>query len=566
MMIFLALLCFGATVHAALPPASNDARSGGRLIYAAPPPPKSLNYYLDCNVFSRQITDLLYDSLLTTDPITIEPRRGLAKAWTVSPDKHVFTFTIDPEARWSDGKPITAADVVYTFNALTAPSSMTGPFKVQLAVFEPPEIISELVVRFRAKTIHWRNLSAIGSLSILPKHVFEKLDFNKINFEFPVVSGPYYLGKLEEGSSVLLKRRYNWWANKRPENQGRLNFDQLLYRHFADPVNAFESFKKGETDVYHVRVSRIWNVEAKGAEFDANRIRRLQVKNYAPIGFQGFAMNLRRAPFNDLLVRKAFAYLLDRETLNKTLMHGAYFLHKSYFEDLYDSQHPCLNQTFEYNPQKAESLLEEAGYLRGKDGILERNGQRLSFEFLSRSGSSDNMLAFYSASLRRAGIEMKIVRKDFAAWMRDMDSFNFQMTWASWSSGLYKDPESMWSSAEANHQGGNNITGFQDKRVDELIEQQKSIFSLRERNQIYRQIDRIITDQVPYVLLWNTDSTRLLYWNKFGHPEHPLGRHGDEDAVIDYWWYDADTAAELKDSQQYNIPMPAEPEHAEYRD
>ncbi|MGN1359343.1 MAG: extracellular solute-binding protein [Kiritimatiellia bacterium] len=565
-MRWLALFLTCATLAWGKPPASDAARPGGRLIYSAPPAPKSLNYYLDCNVFSRQVFGLMYDSLLSDDPITAEPARGLAESWEVSEDKRDFTFQLDPAAKWSDGRPLTADDVAFTFHALIAPGSMTGPFKVELSVFEPPEILSPRTIRFRAKTVHWRNLLAVGNLPILPKHIFGGKDFNKINFTFPVVSGPYRLAKLDEGASILMQRRGDWWAQGRPENRGVYNFDQILFRHFSDPINAFESFKKGETDIYPVTISRIWNVEAQGVEFDANRIRRLRVRNQNPIGFQGFAMNLRKAPFDELPVRQAFAHLLDRALLNKTLMHGAYFLQKSYFEDLYDAAHPCRNPTFDYNPEKASALLDGAGYMRGKDGYRYRNGRRLCFEFLSRDGSADNILAFYSAALRKAGIEMKIVRKDFAAWMRDMDAFNFQMTWAAWSSGLYKDPESMWSSAQADNQGGNNITGFRDAQVDALIERQKRIFSLEERNGICREIDRLVTAQVPYVLLWNTDATRLLFWNKFGLPRQPLGRFGDEAAIVAYWWFDPDTAAELADSRAYNIPMPAEAVESRYTD
>jgi len=438
---------------------------------------------------------------------------------------------------------------------------MTGAVKVSLASFDSPEVVDFRTVRFKAKSVHWRNLLAAGGFEILPKHVFEKTDFNTINFRFPVVSGPYRIGSLEEGRELTLTRRADWWGFGRESNRNTCNFDTLRFRFFADPVNAFEAFKKGDVDLYHVTMSRIWNNETQGEKFDKNWIIKQRIENKNPVGFQGFAMNQRRPPFDDPKVRRALAYLLDRDTLNRTLMYGAYFLQKSYFEDLYDADHPCANMQYAYDPQKAAALFAEAGYVRSAaTGRLEKNGKPFEFTFLTRDGSTDNFLAFFSDALKNAGIAMKITRKDFASWMRDMDTFNYEMTWASWSSSLYKDPESMWSSAEADRQAGNNITGFKNAEVDRLIERQKTIFSVAERNEICRKIDKIVTDDTPYILLWNINATRLLYWNKFGMPEKILGRFGDDRAALTYWWYDADSAADLKEAVANGSPLPKKPE------
>ena len=155
---------------------------------------------------------------------------------------------------------------------------------------------------------------------------------------------------------------------------------------------------------------------------------------------------------------------------------------------------------------------------------------------------------------------MKIERKDWAAWARDMDDFQFDMTWAAWSGGLYPDPEGMWSSKEADKTGGNNITGFKDPMVDQLIDTQRSIFDLSERNGICRRIDGILADRVPYILLWNIDSVRLLYWDKFGTPPTVLSKFGDERSLLVYWWYDADNDADLKDAIRSGESLPPRPD------
>ena len=549
------------------PIASPDAIPGGTIHYAASQPPKSLNPYLDNNVFSAQVFGSLYETLLWSDPVSAEYTPGLAKSWTISEDKLVFTFTIDELARWSDGEPVTAEDVKWTFDRIMDPASQTGPSKVALQAFTntPPEIVDSQTIRFTASEVHWRNLGAVGGFEILPKHAFESTDFNKINFYFPVVSGPYSLGPIHEGVDLRLKRRDDWWARSRASTRGTYNFDEVVYHFFAEQENAFEAFKKGEVDVYPVYTARIWANETSGQKFDSNWIVRRKVRNHRPVGFQGFAMNMRRPPFDDLRVRQAMAYALDREKMNSTLMYNAYFLHKSYFEDLYGKFHPCDNTEYAFDKGKASLLLAEAGYeLNPATGILEKDGAPLSFTFLTRDASSDKFLALYTEDLKEIGVEMKIERKDWAAWTRDMDAYNFDMTWASWSSGIFKDPEGMWSSAEADRPGGNNITGFKSPDVDKLIEQQKTVFNLSERNDICRLIDALVTAEVPYVLLWNTDTTRLLYWDKFGTPPTVLSKFGDERSLLAYWWFDADSEADLKAAKEAGEPLPPRPDIVDF--
>jgi microcin C transport system substrate-binding protein len=246
--------------------------------------------------------------------------------------------------------------------------------------------------------------------------------------------------------------------------------------------------------------------------------------------------------------------------MNRTMMFNAYFLLRSTFEDLYDVEHPCTNELFRFDIARAKALLRESGYVPNpQTGILEKGGRPLRFRFLTRDGSSEKYLALCNSAFREAGIEMTIDRKDFAAWMRDMDAYNFDMTWASWGEVIFRDPESMWHSREADRPSGNNLTGFKDPRVDALIEKQKTLFSITERNAINREIDARITASVPYVLLWNIDATRLLYWDTFGMPDTVLSKFGDERSLLGYWWYDADSAAELKAATATGDLLPQRP-------
>ena len=378
------------------PLASTEAVVGGEISIFAGQYPKSLNYYLDNNSFTAEIFGAMFETLLTMNPMTLEYEPNLARAWSISDDKKTFTFTLDPQARWSDGRPVTAEDVKWTFDAIMDPKNLTGVHKVSLERFESPTVLGTYTIRFTARDVHWVNLSAVGGFHILPKHSLSGRDFNKVTFDFPVISGLYQIDTIDEGLSLTLKRRNDWWNITAKRNQNTGNFDRLRFRFFAERENAFEAFKKGLLDLYPVYTSRLWVNETKGDRFSNAWIVKQKVYNAKPIGFQGFAMNMRKPPFDDVKVRRAMAHLLDRRKMNSTLMYSQYFLHKSYFEDLYDKNNPCPNTLMEFDKQKARQLLKEAGWVvNPATGWLEKNGKRFSFRFLISQASLEKFPAIY---------------------------------------------------------------------------------------------------------------------------------------------------------------------------
>ena len=255
------------------------------------------------------------------------------------------------------------------------------------------------------------------------------------------------------------------------------------------------------------------------------------------------------------------ALLLNREKMNRTLMYDQYFLHRSYYEDLYDPEHPCPAVPVSFDQEQARALLEEAGWkVDGATGLLQKDGKPFRFNFLTRDASTDKFLVIYQEDLKDVGIQMDLVQKDWSAWMKDMDEFNYDMTWAAWGGGVWRDPEHQWSSAEAARPASQNITGFKHEKVDELIARQRTEFDIQKRNAILREIDAILVAEMPYVLLWNINYTRLLYWNKFGLPAHGLGKYGDERAAYSLWWYDEDAVADLEAAQAEDRALPRRPE------
>lgn len=539
------------------PFASADAEIGGTLSVFAGQAPKSFNYYLDNNVFSAELFRAMFESLLSMDPLTLEYTPGLASRWTISDDKKTFTFEIDPAARWSDDTPVTAHDVAWTFNTILDPASMTGIHKVSLETFEPPEIIDDLTVRFSANDVHWRNLGAAGGFQIMPRHAYQGVDFNTLNTDFPVVSGPYRISRVAEGIRVELSRRNDYWAGDRPSSLNLGNFELISFRFYAERENAFEAFRRGLIDIYPVYTARLWANETRGERFDKNWIVKQEIINHQPQGFQGFAMNMRREPFNDPLVRRALAHLLDRERMNRTLMFDQYVMQRSYFEDLYDASTPNPNELIAFDKEEARRLLHTAGWRTNpQTGMLEKDGRPLVVRFLTRDPGTDRFLAIYANDLLDVGIALEIDRKDWAAWSRDMNNFHFDMTWAAWGASIFKDPEGMWASKEAEREGGNNITGFKCEEVDRLIEELRTIFNVAERHAICRRIDELIVAQTPYILLWNSQSTRLLYWNRFGTPPTVLGKYGRENSANWLWWYDFFGAEALADAMAGGSYLP----------
>jgi len=540
--------------------ASPEAVKGGVFRFWAGPYPKSFNYYLDQSPASIASFNLMYESLLGANPITRALEPSLAESWTISEDKKVFTFKLDPRARWSDDQLITAEDVEWTFNTARDPKSLTGQIQAQLERFERMEIVDSHTVRFYAREASFLNIYIASGFDILPKHSMQGKEFNRINFEFPVVSGPYRIEELKEGTSLTMLRREEWWRKDNPDVRNLYNFDRLKLVFYSDREDAYAAFRKGIFDYYPVYTSHRWHHQTSGELFEKNWLIKQQVFNHQPLALQGNAMNLQRPLFKDVRVRRAMAHLYDRRRMNKTLMYNAYALHRSYFEDVYDAEHPNPHPVLEFDPKKAGQLLEEAGWkIDPKSGYREKNGQKFSFTFLSRSSSQDKFLAIFNEALEAAGVKMRIDRKDWAAWSRDVDEKNFDMTGAAWGPSYPKNPENLWASKEADRTASPNYAGFKDKEVDALIEKHSVELDLKKRQELLRQIDAVLVEQVPYILGWYSDNVRLLYWNKFGTPATILDKYSNERSAYLYWWYDADRSEELEEAMKNGWMLPEEP-------
>lgn len=540
-----------------------EAKHGGSYTTWAGEYPKSLNQWLDFNSFSKQVLDLLFEPLITMHAVKDEPIGVLAQSWEISPDKKTYTFKIHPAAKWSDGKPVVAEDIQFYYDTIMNPKNLTSLFRVDMARFSRPEIVDEKTVRITANEPHWKNFWAAGDFHAFPKHVWEGKDFNAINFDFPVVSGPYAIDEVKTNRSISLKRRGDWWGRVLKYNIGKYNFDYLEYKAMADRNKALEALKKGDFDNYAIYTARIWAEQTDFPQVKKNWVIKQAVYNQEPVAFQGFALNMRRPLFQDLKVRQALSYLMNRELMNQKLMFNMYFLLNSYYPDLYPD-HKNPDATFyNFDPEKARALLKEAGWQVNDSGVLTKNGQTLALTILHH-GDDLRHINIYLQDLKAVGIQANVEVLSEATYQKRVDNHDYDLVWTNWSASRLRDPEQMWHSKTADEISTQNYAGVKDPEIDKLIDSQKEEMDGAKREQILKQIDKKLTEIVPYVLLWQSDRQKLLYWQKFGTPKSVLSKFDREDSATVYWWYDADKAAALENARKTDGTLPAAPAEVHY--
>jgi ABC-type transport system substrate-binding protein len=394
--------------------------------------------------------------------------------------------------------------------------------------------------------------------------------FKNICFEFPIVGGPYRLERHDPGKEIVLKRRADWWVFQTVSGQGVYNFDTVKIRFFLSHDNALEAFKKGEVDMIPIYSARQWEKETSGEKFYKNWIVKQKINNLCAVGFQGVVMNMRKYPYNDIRVRKALAHLFDSRRMVNDLMYNAYDIYGSFFEDLYDREDVkhLRPKHVEFDLDEAHRLLTEAGFKidleTGK--MLMPNGEPFVIDMLINQKSSETFLAVYKNALLRLGIDMKITLVDFGAWMNKTGNLDYDVTNCAFSGSIFRDPEPMWHSRNKDTKMGVNRAGYANEKVDVLIDAMKEEFSFEKRNEMLREIDKMLTDDVPYILTWYIRATRLLYWNKFGTPANVLGKRGDEMSIPAYWWYDTDSAAELEHAMKEGLPLPARDPNPQFKE
>jgi microcin C transport system substrate-binding protein len=496
-----------------------------------------------------EVSGLVYETLLSQHPTSLEYMPLLATHWQISPDKLTFRFRLDPNARFSDGTPVTADDVVASWVFQTDKGLQDLFFYTTFNKLEKPVAESKYFVRIKAKKLDWRNFEIASGIRLFPAHILKNLDgaayLRDYNFKLLPGTGPYIVtdSDIKKGSSISVRRRNDYWAAKYRANVGQNNFDEIRTTVVRDQNLAFEMFKKGELDHYYVNISRQWIEDLNTPAFQRGLTIKRKIFNNYPEGTAGLAFNTRRQPWNDIRIRQAFAWLLNRDELIKTIFYNEYLPLNSFFPGTpFENPNSPKNQ---YNPEGALKLLAEAGWKdRDAQGRLTKNGQPLQIELLYADKGTERWLTVYQNDLRKVGITMNLRLVTGETGFKMEMQRQFELAYAGWGAGgVFPDPHPEYYSTTADIPNTNNITGFKDKRIDELCDRYDVEFDPAKRAEILRELDGILSSQYQYILLWYAPAERIAYWNRFGQPQGTFSRFGDFEGSLglgipQLWWLD----------------------------
>jgi microcin C transport system substrate-binding protein len=541
----LLLLSFALPLFAA-PLGNPNAPKGGTFNVGFPGYPKSLLFYLSFEELAAGVDSLIFESLLDMDPETYEFVPLLASEWKISADQKLFTFKINPKAKFSDGVAVTAKDVKFTWDTLLNPKNKTAPFQAYLNSFESCTAVDDHTVEIKAKNIHFKNLEKIAGLMILPEHFFSKGDFNKAFNSKVLGSGPYLLESVKQGERIFLKRDSNYWGKDLTQNIGRYNFDRIVFKSVSDYEVQFELFKRGDIDYFYFLSAKMWSTETDGRQFQKNWIRKLKADNQQAFATQGMVWNLRKPLFKDIKVRTALSHLMNREKWIKDLFYNNYVASAGVV-GMNSEYHSSKIKPLAYDPQKARALLKEAGWTKvGSDGILVKDGLRFEFDTIADNPGLEKFLTLYQEDLKKVGIKMNIRLLDWATSLKLVDDRQFDSTSQARGRDIHPgDFAVAWGSDQADIKGSANTSGYKNTKVDELAKEIDLTFDKAKRIPLVKQLDEIIAAEQPISFTWEGYYYRLAYWNKFGFPGKGYFKYSDWKNVFHYWWLDAGKDAKL---------------------
>ena len=529
------------------------APKGGRITQGVLGTFDSLNPFIVKGLTLPQIRGYVVESLLARgydEPFTLYGL--LARTVETDADRTYVTFALDPAAKFSDGTPVTAEDVIFSWELLRdkgRPNFRTYYIKVAKA-----EALSERVVRFDLTGANDRELPLIlGLMPVLAKHAINPDTFEDTSYEPMVGSGPYTIAKVDPGRSILLKRDANYWGRDLPINRGLWNFDEVRFDFYRDSNSHFEAFTKG---LYDVRVeldpSR-WETAYNVPAVRDGRIVKEAFPNGLPKQFSGLVFNTRRAIFSDIRVREALGLLLDFEWLNHNFFYDRYKRSASYFEDselsargrsASDRERALLKPFPDavradvmdgtWQPavsdgsgrdrsmlKRALALLDTAGY--ALDGSVLRSKlthQPFSFEILVTSKDQERLALAYARDLKRAGIVARPRIVDAVQYDQRRITYDYDMIEFRWDQSLSPGNEQVfyWGSAAADTDGTRNYMGVKSAAIDAMI---AAMLEAREHDGFVaatRALDRVLMSGFYVVPLYHLPTQWVARWTRIAHP------------------------------------------------
>ena len=561
-----------------------NAPKGGSIRMASIGTFDSLNPYINKGTPVADV-ELIYDTLMTQsrdEPFSLYPL--IAESAEKAPDNSSITFNLNPNARFHDGRRITANDVKYTFDLL---ATQGHPFyRSYYSDVDTVTVLSESRVKFIFKHTNNPELPFILSeLPVLPEHHWEQdeNDFLSASLKIPLGSGPYQVKSVDGGRSISYQRVKDYWARDLPVNVGRYNFDEVSYDYYRDEHVALQALKAGEYDLRHENIAKNW-----ATAYDVPAVHKgelilstIPTRNPAPI--QGFAFNLRRDFFQDPRVRKAIGYAMDFEWLNRNLFHDSYIRSKSYFNnsgmeatgipegDELKLLEPWRNQLpaelftkpyrvpvtdgsghIRHQLQKALTLLKKAGWSLERNKLIDKSGQPLKIELLIAQPSLERVALPFKKNLEQMGIELNIRSVDISQYINRIRDFDYDMIVASYAQSASPGNEQagFWGSQAADTKGSRNYMGIKDPAVDAMINHVINANSREELITAVKALDRVLLWGEYMIPQWYYPYERIAHSSRLVRPEsEPL--YGTD---IYTWWIDnqSDTTKAANESSWEN--------------
>jgi microcin C transport system substrate-binding protein len=515
---------------------------------------------------------LIYETLMTDSLDETSTQYGLlADAFRHPADYSSVTYRLNPDARWHDGRPVTADDVVWSFEIQTEHNPDIAEYYSHVT---GAEATGEREITFTFDETGNRELPQIvGQLMVLPKHWFEGRDVAAVSLDPPLGSGPYRVKSVEPGRSVAYERVPDYWGADVNVNVGQNNFDEIRYEIYLDETVLFEAFKADQFDFRSENIARRWANEYNFPAIAEGRVRKEWVDREIDYGeYLGYIFNLRRDKFQDVRVRRALVLAFPFETLNRDLFYGQYYRPDSFFDGIeleaegipegrelellneIKDQVPAEVFTTDYtnpingtpeesraNLRLALQLLTEAGYqLRGNQ-LVDAQGRQLTVEFLNSQPTFEANALRYKEELAKIGIDFQIRTVDTSQYTARRRAFDYDVIYSGWTQSLSPGNEQyfFFGSESANEQGSRNFAGISNPAVDHLIE--KIVFA-PDREELVaatRALDRVLSWNYYLVPGWTLRADRIAYWDRFSHPD-PLPRFSLGFPTV--WWYDQEKA------------------------
>ena len=516
---------------------------------------------------------LVFDTLMARADDEPDALYGLvAESIDLPDDRSWAAFRLRRGARFHDGSPVTAADVVFTFRTLVAEGH--PQFAVLFRDVAGAEALADDHVKFAFKPGFHRDLPVLlAGLPVLSKAYYADRSFAKTTFEAPLSSGPYRVAEVDPGRAVTYERVADYWGRDLAVNRGRYNFDRVRIDYYRDRDVAFEAIFADGYDLREEFTSRSWATQYDKPPVRDGRMVRLTLRDETPSGVQAFFFNLRRGRFADRRVRRALDLAFDFEWTNRNLFYGLYERTNSMFENSPLAAHgpPSAAELALLEPlrgkvpeeafsrpyaasvtdgsgrirhqlRQASRLLGEAGWTIRDGRLTDASGRPFTIEFLLQEASFVRIVNPYIRNLERLGIAASIRVVDSANYKVRTDERDFDVVVRRYVKRLTPGIElrGYYGSAAARVPGSFNVGGIEDPAVDALIEKAVAARSRAALTAAVRALDRVLMWNNYTVPQWYKGAHHLAFWNRFARPAaKPRFARG----VVDTWWYDAAKAA-----------------------